>query len=271
LPVPLHGEALAPAPNGLLVIGGADRSDTSLDSILLMDPTGHVTPTGSLSQPLHDLAAATLSGTTYAFGGGASSTVDTVQRLSGGGKAQPVGHLPVALSDVSAASVAGGIYLVGGYDGTHPSASVLQTTDGRSFTRVARLPTPVRYTAVATSGDKIYAFGGELANGQDTDEIQEYDIGTEKAVVAGHLPEPVAHAAAVTMHGAIFVLGGRRNGTASGQILRFDPNRNVGISAGRLPSPVFDGAAAVTGHTGYLIGGLGQGDSALDSVIALHG
>src|SRR5262249_16475388 len=158
--------------------------------------TGRLSQAGSLTGPLHDLAAATLGGKTYAFGGGASTTVDTVQALSPGGSAQQVGHLPAALSDLSATSVAGRIYVLGGFDGWAASASVFQTVDGRTFTRVARMPTPVRYTAIATVGDKIYAFGGELANGQDTNEIQEYDIGTERAVVAGHLAQPVSHAAA---------------------------------------------------------------------------
>ena len=59
--------------------------------------------------------------------------------------------------------------MLGGFDGQSPSASVLQTADGRAFKRVARLPTPVRYAAAATVGDKIYAFGGELGDGSDTD------------------------------------------------------------------------------------------------------
>jgi Kelch motif protein len=271
LPTSLHGDAVAPVPDGLLVIGGADRSDTSLAGVSHLDSqTGRVSPGGSLSAPLHDLGAATLGGKTYAFGGGASTTVDTVQSLRLGGTAQPVGHLPAPLSDLSATSVAGGIYLLGGYDGQSPSASVFQTVDGRSFTRVARLPTPIRYTAVATSGDKIYAFGGELANGQDTSDIQEYDIGTERAVVAGQLPQPLSHAAAVTLNGTIFLLGGRRGGTGSNQILRFDPDHNTVVPAGHLPSPVFDGAAGVAGGAGYLMGGVGPGGTSVDSIVALH-
>jgi Kelch motif protein len=270
LPTPVHGEAVTPVPDGLLAIGGADRSDTSLDSISHMDTHGRVTPAGTLSAPLHDLAAATLGGTTYSFGGGASSTVDTVQKLTTGGTAQPVGHLPAPLSDLSATAVAGGMYILGGYDGKSPSASVFQTLDGRNFTRVARLPTPIRYTAMATLSDKVYAFGGELANGQDTNDIQEYDIGTEKAVVAGHLPQPLSHAAAVTLNGSIFVLGGRRGGSGSDQILRFDPDHNTVVPAGRLPSPLFDGAAGVAGGTAYLMGGVGAGGTSTDSIVALH-
>ena len=160
--------------------------------------------------------------------------------------------------------------MLAGFDGKSPSAAVFQTTDGRSFERVARLPTAIRYTAVATLGDKIYAFGGELADGSDTNEIQEYDIGTERAVVAGHLPEAVSHASAVTLDGAIYLLGGRVQGTASDRIFRFDPSRNVVVPAGHLPQPIFDGAAGLFGGRAYLIGGLGSSESAVDSVIELR-
>ena len=79
--------------------------------------------------------------------------------------------------------------MLGGYDGQSPSASVFRTTDGRSFTTVATLPTAVRYTAVAALGGRIYAFGGELATGADTTRIQEYDTGDRSASVAGHLAQ----------------------------------------------------------------------------------
>ncbi len=270
LPAALHGQAVARSSSGLLVIGG-ETSSGSTDHVYQFDPaSGRTAPYGSLAQPLHDAAATTVNNETLVFGGGNTSTFDAVQALVSGGRATPVGHLPAALSDLSAVHVAGASYILGGYDGRTPSASVFQTTDGRAFVRVARLPTPIRYGAAATLGDKIYVFGGELADGSETSAIQEYDIATERSVVAGHLPDAVSHASAVTFHGAIYLLGGRIRGSASDRILRFDPARNVGVPAGRLPQPVFDGAAAVSGDRAYLLGGLGSGDSALDTVITLH-
>jgi hypothetical protein len=271
LPIGLHGLVVAASPRGLLAMGGEDRGGTSTDRVYRLDPpSGTIRPDGTLAQPLHDAAAATTNGQTLVFGGGNTSTLDSVQALQPGGSATIVGRLPDAVSDLSAVPLAGGAYVLGGFNGQTPSAAVFQTTTGRSFERVARLPTPVRYTAVATLGDKIYAFGGELADGSDTDEIQEYDIGTERAVVAGHLPMAVSHASAVTIDGAIYLLGGRVAGAASDRILRFDPSRNVGVPAGHLPHPVFDGAAGHFGGRAYLLGGLGRGDSALDSLIELR-
>lgn len=270
LPVAIHGQAVAPVAGGLLMIGGEDSGGSS-DRVYRMNPaTGRASLDGSLVQPLHDAAAVTLADGTLVFGGGNTSTLDLVQALAPGTAAQTVGQLPDAVSDISAVRLAGAAFVLGGYDGVRPSGSVLQTSDGRSFTRVARLATPVRYGAAATDGGRIYVFGGELGDGSDTSDIQEYDHATGRAVVVGHLPDAFSHASAVSLDGTIYVLGGRINGTASDRILRFDPARNVAVPAGRLPQPVFDGAAGTFGGRAYLLGGLGSSDSPLDSVVELR-
>jgi hypothetical protein len=272
LPVPLHGLAVARSLTGLAVIGGADDSDVSRDSVYELKPTtGSISPAGSLPAPLHDAAAADLNRQTLVFGGGNTSTLDSVQVLIPGRAATEIGRLPTPMSDLSAVRVGAAVYVIGGFDGSNPSAAVYQTTDGRTFTRVARLPTAVRYAAVAALPDKIYIFGGELGSGRDTNEIQEYDIATERAVVAGHLPEPVSHAAATTLDRGLYVLGGRVQGSAIDRIYRFDPSRAAALPAGRLPQPVYDGAAGAFGDRAFLIGGIGSGGSSLSSVIALHG
>jgi hypothetical protein len=259
------------ASNGLLVIGGADRNDVSTGSVLRLDPaSGKITAAGSLAQPLHDAAAASLGSQTLVFGGGSAATVDTAQSLTPGGGATVTGHLPAPASDLSALSVGGAAFVLGGYDGQRPLSSVLRTTDGRTFAGVGRLLDGVRYTATATLGGKIYAFGGELASGQDSSEIQEYDIATKRTVIAGHLPDPVAHAATVALHGTVYLLGGRRSGVASDQILRFDPSTNTAVPAGRLPHAVFDGAAATAGDRGFLVGGVGPTGTTLDSIIVVR-
>ncbi len=271
LPVALHGLAVAPTPHGLLAIGGADGGDVSRDTVYRLDPQADsTTPAGTLVQPLHDAAATTLAGRALVFGGGNISTLDLVQALSSGERATQVGTLPAAISDLSSVTQGDAAYVLGGYDGTRPRASVLRTADGRAFTRVARLPTPVRYAAVAALPGKIYVFGGELADGSDTDAIQEYDVATEHAVIAGHLPAPVSHAAAVTLDGAIYVLGGRMMGAPSDRILRFDQSRNLALPARHLPQPVYDGAAATYRGRAYLLGGFGKNGSPLASVIELR-
>ena len=167
-------------------------------------------------------------------------------------------------------TVGSSAYVLGGYDGQSTVESVLRTSDGRHFATVARLPTPVRYPAVAALGNTIYAFGGELADGKDSTDVQAIDVPSHRATIIGHLPQSVAHASAVDLSGAIYLLGGRRNGRASDQILRFDPSRRVLVAAGRLPVPVTNAAAAVVGGTAYLIGGLGAGGASLDSIVTVR-
>jgi hypothetical protein len=270
LPEPLHGATAVASGAGLLLIGGADRSDVSTDKVLRLDPrTDRVTPAGTLSAALHDAAAASIAGRTLVFGGGAATTFDTSQELVPGGAARPIGQLPVAASDLSAVSSAGAAYVLGGYDGTRALASVLRTTDGRSFKAVGKLRTAVRYAAAAASGRRIYTFGGELSTGADTDLIQEYDTATRRASVVGHLPETVAHASAVVLNGTIYLAGGRRNGGASDRILRFDLARGRVRGDGHLPRPVFDAASTTYAGAGYLIGGIGAAGTSVDSLIAL--
>ena len=115
----------------------------------------------------------------------------------------------------------------------------------------------------------VYAFGGELGTGADTSEIQEYDPASGRTRIAGRLPDPVSHAAAVVLDGSIYLLGGRRNGAASDQILRFDPARGVAVRAGHLASPVFDGAAGTVSGVGYLVGGIGAQGTSVDSIVKL--
>jgi len=62
--------------------------------------------------------------------------------------------------------------------------------------------------AVAASGGKICAFGGELANGGPSDAIQEVDPRKGAAHVIGHLPQPISHAAAVELGSHVYLLGG---------------------------------------------------------------
>ena len=271
LPQPMHGATAAPTAGGLLVIGGADRSDVSTDQVLRLDPqTGQAKPAGTLSAALHDAAAASsIAARTLVFGGGAARTFDTSQELVPGGVARPIGHLPTSASDLSAVSAAGAVYVLGGYDGMAPLATVVRTTNGRNFTKAGNLPTAVRYTAVAALGPRIYAFGGELANGSDSDLIQEFDTQTRRASVVGRLPESVSHASALVLNGTVFLAGGRRSGSANDQILRFEPSQGRVLRAGRLPAPIFDAASGTLAGVGYLAGGIGGSGSSVDSVMKL--
>jgi hypothetical protein len=198
--------------------------------------------------------------------------------------------LPAPRSDAVAVTVGGTAYLVGGYTGARPDAPVLATVDGRTFRAVAALPVPVRYPAVAALGGRIFVFGGQAITGPQAgapvDVIQAVDPARHSAAVIGHLPEPLAGAAAVTVGGELFVAGGEspvaqrlvpglgttqlgrgQTGTGTGSegsasssstisaIWAFDPSTRQLLAAGRLQVPVSHAAIAVTGSTAWIIGG----------------
>ena len=278
LPAPISAESVVGLPGGPLILGGLDTGESSVGGVFQLDPaSGKLREAGSLSGPLHDAAAAVLGNRVLVFGGGTEASSDEVQALplSGGtvganASAEGAGRLPTVRSDLSAVTLGGRAYLLGGYDGTAPLDSVLATADGSSFEEVATLPQPARYIAVAALGGKIYAFGGELANGEASDAIRVIDPGGGTARVVGHLPQAVSHASAIALGGRVYVLGGEAGGTASDRIWRFDPASGKATGAGRLPAAVAGGAAAVVGSTGYLIGGKGGDGAALDSVVRIE-
>jgi hypothetical protein len=271
LPAPVSGEAVAVQGKSLLVIGGLDRSDVSIDSIVRLDgESGAAESAGTLSQPLHDAAATALPGGVLVFGGGSTTTIAEVERVVPGGAGEVVGEMPVARSDLSAVTIGGRAYVLGGYDGQEAVGAILRTSDGAKLETVAQLPVPVRYAAVATRGRRIYAFGGEESSGADSAAIQMLDTATGRASVIGRLPGPLAHASAIELGGRIYVLGGRLEGSTTDRILLFDPARGTAAPAGRLPFAVQNAAAGVSGGVGYLIGGLSPREEPLSSVVTLR-
>jgi putative pyrroloquinoline-quinone binding quinoprotein/Kelch motif protein len=278
LPAPISGESVVAAKNGPLILGGLDSSGNSASGVFQLDSaSGKLSEAGALTGPLHDSAAARLGERVLVFGGGTETSTDAVQALSApggivapGASAEAAGRLPTVRSDLGAVTIGETAYVLGGYDGSKPIDSVLATTDGSTFTQVARLPAPGRYLAVAALGGRIYAFGGETASGAASDAIQEIDPKAGTAQIVGHLPAAVSHASAVALGGDVYVLGGEAGGSPTAQIWRFEPGQKAVSAAGRLPQPISDGAAAVVGPAAYLIGGTGAGEAPLATVVKLE-
>jgi hypothetical protein len=294
---PVSREVVAAgSPGQLIVLGGLTAGSASADAVYAVrTATGAARRIGRLTAPLHDAAAAVSGGRALVFGGGSPATVGTVQSfpLPGGGSAAAVGSLPAPRSDAQAVTIGATTYLVGGYDGSKPDAGVLATTDGRTYLRVATLPVPVRYPAVAALGGQIYAFGGQAITGPHAGApvsiIQAVDPAKRTAAIIGDLPEPLLGAVAVTVHGELFVIGGespaarRRSpgmGTTqlSGQptagsvaegsssptrtvsaIWAYDPAGRRLLAAGLLQVPVSHAAVAMTGSTAWIVGGESDG------------
>jgi len=302
LAAPISREVVMRGPRGqLIVFGGLTAGGASANGVYAFRAvTGPARRIGALKAPVHDAAGVILGHGAFVFGGGSPATVGTVQALAlrGGrrgtaaGTATTAGSLPRPRSDAAAVTIGPATYIVGGYDGSRPDAPVLATTSGRTFTTVATLRVPVRYPAVAALGKRIFVFGGLAITGPHAGRplatIQAIDPARHTASVIGHLPEPLAGAAAMTVRGELFVAGGespaaprlvpgfgttqlgpawRARGAGLGTpatrtvstVWAFDPAAKRLLPAGRLQVPVSHAAVAVSGATAWIVGGESNG------------
>ena len=74
----------------------------------------------------------------------------------------------------------------------------------------------------------------------------------------------------MVLNGAIYLLGGRRNGAPSDRILRFDPvERGNAYPPGGSRRPCSMRPPARVSGVGYLVGGIGAQGTSVDSIVAL--
>ncbi len=257
LAAPVERSVTGAIAGSVYIAGGLDASGTTASGVYCMNPrSGHLTSAGDLPQPVHDAAAAVIGGTLVVFGGGSSAGTDLVQTFDPRtGSAAITGHLPVALSDLSAGTVGTTTYLVGGYDGSQPRREIYATTDGRTFTTVARLPVGLRYPAVTAVGTALVIAGGETATGE-TDAVYVLDTTSGSVRAVAHLAAPLGHAAAFTLGDLAYVVGGRAAaGNATSSAVSIDPATGVVTNVAALPLPVADAAVASRSDSVLLIGG----------------
>ena len=251
LPVPVSRLTAIADGNGALLAGGLTAGDASSNGVLRLDVgTGRLQPAGRLAQPVHDASGALSGRVALIFGGGAATTTAAVQSTAG----VVVGQLPQPRSDLSAVAISGQVLLIGGYDGHHELAGVLSTTDGRTFRKVATLPTTVRYAAVLAAHGEIWVLGGSH-QGRPIATVQRIDPSTGRVTVVGRLPTALSDAAAIDLDGQILLVGGRTTTGVSGGVYDFDPVTNSTRLVTHLAVPVADAAAIVSNGRGYIIGG----------------
>lgn len=258
LPGPIAREAVVPLTGGdrVVVAGGLLPDDTSAATTYTLDlASGQVSKGPALPVPVHDTAGALVGSRPLVLGGGNAAEQAVVQARGPRGWTI-VSRLPTARSDLAAVSVGGRVLVIGGYDGTSPAlADVLASRDGVHWTRIGRLPEPVRYPGVAVADGAVWVFGGERS-GAEVDTVQRIDAATGQARVVGHLPHPLGHEAAVVLGSRILLAGGRTTATTlTGRMWWFDPANGRVRRAGRLPHHLAD-SAVVQGHDrAWLVGG----------------
>ena len=272
---PVQDAAAASVPGGVMLLGGLTAADTSRTDVRIATPTGD-RAAGELPTALHDTAAVRLGSSVYLFGGGTGSNTqsDEILRVpAAGGPGVVVARLPAPSSDQSAAAIGGTAYVVGGYTGSVWLDTIVAWRPGRAARVVAHLPFAVRYAAVAPADGRLVIAGGSLENGSASAAVLAFRPGSSKVVRIGRLPAPTTHAAAATIDGVAYVIGGRGAilDTPVTRIVAVDPRTRQVTVAGRLLSPRSDLAASTLGHGILLAGGRGTaGTEALIGELRPH-
>jgi hypothetical protein len=102
---------------------------------------------------------------------------------------------------------------------------------------------------VAASGDRVVTAGGTVGTAA-TRAVFAYQPANRAIRRIATLPKALTHSSAASLHGTVFLLGGRGplQGTQTRRILAIDPGTGRVRKAGRLPRALSDaGAAAVSG------------------------
>lgn len=273
LPAPLQDAAsVSLGGQRWALLGGLDASDTSTAAITILSGT-RVSARALLPEAQHDAQAALLGGEVYVFGGGQFASYDhIIGYRPGEARASVVGQLPRPASDVAVASIGGTAYIVGGYDGRRALDTILAWRPGQPARLVARLPVGLRYTAVAAAGSKLTIAGGSTEAGA-TAAILSFDPATRRVTRVGSLPQPLAHASAVSAGETVVLFGGRGSApeSQSRAIIAID-SRGRARPVGELAEPLSDAAGAVVGGHILLAGGqhAGETQAAVFEFTALH-
>jgi N-acetylneuraminic acid mutarotase len=178
--------------------------------------------------------------------------------------------MPASLFGLAATGDGPKIYTVGGETSSHLASRAFYAYNAKKdswATMPVRLP-HARADLAAVSfrtkaGVIVYAIGGAATpttgTGGVTSEVDEYQSATKLFQAGPSLPAPRAGAAAVTLGGKIYVLGGQSTipGVPTATVYRFDPaNPGAGwVTAASMPSRRSWFGAATVGGKIYTIGG----------------
>jgi hypothetical protein len=195
--------------------------------------------------------------------------------------------LPAPRTDGSVVQSGTTILYVGGSDGTTASDQtfVAHTSGTGNFDKWSdgpKLPEPRSDAAVVYSGGRIYAIGGNGADGKPTTSVfvltPDSKTGAlgewqtaEAAKLDLTLPEPRAGSAVVAAPDGLLLVGGTNGSAIVDTVLKttFDSKGAPGkweAQAGKLYTPVTDASAAIVGSYLWVYGGSAPGVNAIPSV-----
>jgi N-acetylneuraminic acid mutarotase len=199
-----------------------------------------------------------LDGLVYVFGGASLPELDHIVSFDPTrSAARLAGTLPRAQSDVAVAETANTAYVIGGFDGTDWLDTILAWRPGSRARVAGHLPVGLRYAAVGVAGGRLIILGGSTSTGASRS-VDCFDPRTGRVQMIGRLPHPTTHAAAATLGGYMYLVGGRGDGLTSQYrgVWSVDPRTGAVRSAGRLPKPLSDSAVVALDDTLVVAGGL---------------
>jgi hypothetical protein len=255
LRTPLRDAAGVPlGPGAGLLIGGVDAHGTPVSTLQLVR-RGTDIPIGHLSQPLPDASAVSVGGAVYLIGQRTAGSRPVILRVDPRtGRTELAGRLAQPRSAPATVVVGDTVYVIGGYDGRRPLDTVLAWRPGSSARTVATLPYEVGDATAAAAQGRVLIAGGTTPSGP-TARILSFTPATGAIAPLGTLPAPIMSAAAVTLDGHVYVIGGRgaRAGSQTADVLGIGAD-GTAAGAGLLPFPLSD-ATVIPDGTGILIAG----------------
>jgi non-specific serine/threonine protein kinase len=172
----------------------------------------------------------------------------------------PAGAIGGRLSRTLAAVLAFALLIACGSEpGSGTSPAPERSTEGWRTLKGA--PNQRTEVAAAALGDKIYVAGGFVPPGRTVAVVEVYDTASDSWARGPDLPVAVNHAMAVSLDGAVYVMGGYTGRTG----LSEPTPRAFALRSGRweevppMPEPRAAAGAAAIGGKVYVAGGVGPG------------
>jgi N-acetylneuraminic acid mutarotase len=202
--------------------GGGEA--TSSPAIVRVDPkTGAARDVGNLGEPLSDLGATVVGGTTYLVGGYTGAKFATAVLRLRGTHPTVAARLPQGLRYAGVTAVGNTIYVAGGLttSGETRAVEAVDPVTGQ-VRRIGTLPRPIAHAPLVAMGGMLYLIGGRATNGAALRTIFRIDPRTGVVSNPGGLPQALADAAAVALGSRVIVLGGGAS-SSSKAIYEFTP------------------------------------------------
>ena len=149
------------------------------------------------------------------------------------------------------------IYALAGTDDHGKPVLEVEGFNGKQWQIQTTLPGPgLNAPTASIVGQRLYVVGGFVAvTNKPTDEVQLYDLQTQRWSLASPLPNPRGGHVAVVLNDKIHVFGGGNSVSTISDHSEYDPETNTWRDLAPLPRAEGSPAAAVVGEKIYVIGG----------------